>query len=280
MKKKDYLDPKSWQRNCPLCSEVKIYEKYDQFYHASLKNSKCYDCWLKSKFGETNPFYGKKHSKKTKDNVSNYNKNVRVLSEEFIEKARKNLAKVTNKIPVKDIWNTKYSKEEAQLRVEQLHRKQSENSKGSKNPMFGKPSPQGSGNGWSGWYKNWYFRSLKELSYVRNFLEKNNLEWESVNYNIPYVSYDGNERTYTPDFLVIIEGIKVLVEIKPKRLHNTPLVLLKAKAAEDFCKDKDLVYQITDCEMISSEEIGRLHHDKQIIFLPRYEEKFKEKYLI
>jgi hypothetical protein len=43
---------------------------------------------------------------------------------------------------------------------------------GSKNKMYGKPSPQGSGNGWSGWYKGWYFRSLIELSYMVNVIEK------------------------------------------------------------------------------------------------------------
>ena len=31
-------------------------------------------------------------------------------------------------------------------------------SSGENNHMFGKPSPQGSGNGWSGWYKSWFFK--------------------------------------------------------------------------------------------------------------------------
>lgn len=43
-----------------------------------------------------------------------------------------------------------YGKEKA---VE-LKEKLSERFSGEGNPMFGKPSPEGSGNGWSGWYKN------------------------------------------------------------------------------------------------------------------------------
>ena len=39
-------------------------------------------------------------------------------------------------------------------------------SKGKNNPMYGKPSPQGSGNGWSGWYKGIYFRSLLYSSFM------------------------------------------------------------------------------------------------------------------
>jgi hypothetical protein len=36
--------------------------------------------------------------------------------------------------------------------------------------MYGKPSPQGSGNGWSGWYKGKYFRSIMELSFIVEYL--------------------------------------------------------------------------------------------------------------
>ena len=43
---------------------------------------------------------------------------------------------------------------------------------GEQNPMFGKQTPTGAGNGWSGWYKDWYFRSLGELSYVVNVLHE------------------------------------------------------------------------------------------------------------
>ncbi|MBR4316812.1 MAG: hypothetical protein IKP65_07630 [Alphaproteobacteria bacterium] len=43
----------------------------------------------------------------------------------------------------------------------ELKKKYSEKSKGKNNPMYGKPAPKGSGNGVSGWYKGWFFRSLR-----------------------------------------------------------------------------------------------------------------------
>ena len=38
--------------------------------------------------------------------------------------------------------------------------------RGKNNHMYGKPSPNGSGNGWSGHYGSFYFRSLLELSFL------------------------------------------------------------------------------------------------------------------
>ena len=67
--------------------------------------------------------------------------------------------------------------------------------------MFGRPTPQGSGNGWKGWYKGWFFRSLKELSYVVNVLEPNGDIWESAeNIKIPYVNYPSHKgRGFQPN---------------------------------------------------------------------------------
>ena len=47
---------------------------------------------------------------------------------------------------------------------------------GPDNPQYGKPANYDSGAGWSGWYKNWYFRSIYELSFMINYIEKNNLK--------------------------------------------------------------------------------------------------------
>ncbi len=47
-----------------------------------------------------------------------------------------------------------------------LKEKHRQNAIGEGNNMYGRPSPQGSGNGWSGWYKERYFRSLRELMFL------------------------------------------------------------------------------------------------------------------
>ena len=248
---------------------------------AEKEQGVCVECGLKNRIdysGENNPFYGKHHTEETKQAISHFNSEVRILSDEFIETARTNLAKVANTRSIYDIWLEKYGQEEADRRLLEFKQKQSVNNSGEKNSMYGKPSPQGSGNGWSGWYKKWYFRSLRELSYMINFIEANQLNWKvpDKNFKIPYIDYNGKTRTYFPDF--IINDIKV-VEIKPTKLQNTPKVLAKRAAAEIYCKNISMVYEIIDPPIISDEQIKQLFISGIIKFLPRYEEKFKERYL-
>ena len=144
--------------------------------------------------------------------------------------------------------------------------------------MYGKPSPQGSGNGWSGWYKGWFFRSIHELSYMINVIEKNGWKWESgeqKKFSIPYVDWEGKPRTYFADF--VIDG-KLLVECKPKRLHKSVAVQSKQKGAIEFCQKNGLTYQIECPILLSTDEMKSLHDSKKITLLDRYEVKYIERY--
>ena len=231
--------------------------------------------------GESNPFYGKKHTDLTKEKMKNVNKDKSFFQSKDY-KQKQSINSTGNKNPmygktVYQTWIDKYGKEKADLLKIDWLKKQSINSTGKKNPMYGKPSPQGSGNGWSGWYKSWYFRSLKELSYVVNVLEVNKDEWECAGkIKIPYINWNGSERTYSPDFLV---NKKSLIEIKPKRLIGSPSVLLKKEAAEEFCKKQNWDYFIVDPPEIDAQQIKLLYDQKLIKFTKRYEEKYKLLYL-
>lgn len=267
-------------RNCPLCDKIITYTKKGNRQTAEKQKTPCFECGLKNRrdySGENNPFYGKTHSQETIDKISIFNSEIRVLSEDFINQARINLAKVSNNRPLYDIWLEKYGKEIADQKLENFKKKQSENNKGEKNKMFGKPSPQGSGNGWSGWYKNWYFRSLRELSFMINVIETQNLIWETPNNNfkIPYYDYAGNDRTYIPDFII---GNRI-IEIKPKKLHNSPKVLAKKIAAEKFAISLGMTYELIDPPILNEKEIKNLYINGHIKFLDRYEVKFRERFL-
>ncbi len=147
--------------------------------------------------------------------------------------------------------------------------------KGSKNGMYGKPSPTGSGNGWSGWYNGWYFRSLRELTYMIKVIDRFNLDWisgESNKFLIKYKNHKETIRTYRPDF--IING-KYMVEIKPKALHKSKEVISKANAAIKFCNKNGMIYKLKDIGCLSQDEIIQLYESGNIKWLPRYEEKYK-----
>lgn len=272
------MNEKEFQRTCPQCNQIILYKTRSSYYMANKRNSNCESCRKNNLQKERNPFFGKSHSKESKDKIAYFNSEVRILSDEFLERAKSNLAKVTNKRSSYDIWLEKFGKEIADQKLQSFKNKQSKNQSGTNNPMYGKPAPQGSGNGWSGWYKGWYFRSLRELSFMINTIEKQSLQWRTPDktFKISYKDYKGETRTYFPDF--IIENTKV-VEVKPERLHNTPKVLSKRLAAEEFCQKLSMTYEMIDPVLLSNEEIKDLYITGQIKFLDKYDEKFKKRFM-
>lgn len=178
---------------------------------------------------------------------------------------------------VYDVWLEKYGKEEADRRMAELKQKRSERSKGKNNPMYGKPAPKGSGNGISGWYKDWYFRSLRELSYMVNVIEKEGHEWRSLDntsdFRIKYLDANGHERSYCPDFLI---DNKIVVEIKPKKLQELDLVVRKQNAAIMYCKTRNLVHIITDVEILDFSIIEKMVNDGVVRLTDKSLKKFNQ----
>jgi len=257
-----------YTRNCPLCNKELTYSSKYNYQKAKLKKSKCKSCGIKESItderrekmrdrvegrnnpmfgmkGELNPFFGKKHTEETKIKIV-INRDMSVYrSDEF----RKQLA---------------------DEKMKKYRETQSINNSGTKNNMFGKPSPIGSGNGWSGWYKGWYFRSLKELTYMIKVIERYNLEWESAetkDLTIRYLDYNLIERSYTADFIV---NNRYMVEIKPKKLWDSPLIKLKTGAAIEFCNLRGLKYKLIDIDRLSNQEIITLLDNNLIKFIDRY----------
>jgi len=142
--------------------------------------------------------------------------------------------------------------------------------------MFGKPSPQGSGNGWSGWYNGWFFKSLKELSFMINVIERFKFSWESgetKKYRVSYVDYKKTNRNYFSDFIL---NEKFMVEIKPKKLQNSINVKLKKEAAIKFCEKHGLTYKLlAPIKTLSYEDIKLLIQENKLEFIDRYKQKFE-----
>lgn len=193
--------------------------------------------------------------------------------EKIKEYISKNLVKRTG-LNLYEYWAARFGVEKADELNKKLKQRQSNNFSGSGNPMYGKPSPQGSGNGYKGWYKGFYFRSLRELSYLLD-LDDSNIAWssgEAHKFDVPYINYDGTQRTYRPDFFVNNEK---LVEIKPKRLQKTPNIMAKTAAAIEKCKEWGLKYEITDYK-IQAEKIKKALDAGLVKFTRDYEKRFLE----
>ncbi len=174
-------------------------------------------------------------------------------------------------------WLVKYGKEEADRRREKNRSLCSKRCTGSGNPMYGKPTPQGAGNGWKGWYKGTFFRSLRELFFMIEVLEKSGVQWvngEKREYRMEYVDPQGQVRTYSPDY--IVPGV-AMYEIKPKRLWASPLVLAKKKAAEERCKETGMEYILVD-QPIDGDKLVEIYKQGNIKWLKKSEERFKAYY--
>lgn len=280
-----------WERKCPICETLKTYSTYGAYKLAEKNNSKCRKCvaivtGFIDKYatsgkntGINNSFYGKNHTDvsrakmRTKIKRTDHSK---WQTPEFRAKMSKLVSGRKDK-SVYSIWVRKYGEERANQLKEEWIAKKRINSSGSRNPMYGKPTPQGAGNGWSGWYNNWFFRSLRELSYMINVIERTGLQWQTADtkdLRIPYVDYKGSDRTYSADFLI---DERILVEIKPQKLHVSPTVMAKKKAAELFCQAKGLYYNIVDVEPLSDQEIKKLHDCGKLKFTERYEKLYEQR---
>lgn len=291
------------QRNCPSCGKILSYSNKYNCSNAEKLNKICKKCSAKEhsnrenvklkkslnmmgdknpmygKVGNLNPFFGKTHTIESKIKMIE-NRDMSVYqSDEFREKMSKVTKGINNPMfgrSVYSVWIEKYGNEIANEKMKNYKLKQSENNKGSKNSMYGKPSPNGSGNGWSGWYRGWYFRSLKELSYMINVIERFNLYWESAEskeFTIMYKNYEQIDKTYRADFII---NNKYMVEIKPKKLWNTINNNLKKEAAIKFCELNGLKYKITDIDILSYQEILDLYNRGLIQFIDRYADKLKK----
>lgn len=146
--------------------------------------------------------------------------------------------------------------------------KHSANSTGVGNPMYGKPSPAGSGNGWKGWYREFYFRSFRELTFLIQ-AERDGVTWTAgERTSIPY-AFEGAERTYRPDFII---GTR-MIELKPGRLIKSPAVQAKAEAARAYCAANGLTYEIFD-PGIDSDLIQHAYEAGLVQFVGDYEQRF------
>lgn len=170
------------------------------------------------------------------------------------------------------VWIRDHGQEEADRRMAVMAAKKSVKASGKGNPMYGKPAPQRSGNGWKGWYRDWHFRSLREAMFMIE-LDRKGLAWKSAErkpYIIPY-EFMGKARTYRADFIVGNE----LWELKPKCLHHSPSVVAKRLAAERFCAEHGLTYRLEDIE-IRKDVIHEALRAGLIRFDGDYERRFLE----
>lgn len=193
----------------------------------------------------------------------------RFVKEMSLERKVKTKYKKREQKPYREAYIERYGEEEGLVRFAALQAKHRANSSGSGNPMYGKPTPQGSGNGWKGWYKGHYFRSLREAMFMVGMDNKDVAWMHGEKVSIKYL-LDGRDRTYRPDFIVGTQ----MIEIKPIKMHRSPLVQLKAEAGRAYCLANQMTYKLIDIQIDSGAILKKLDSG-DIKFAGDYEARFR-----
>jgi hypothetical protein len=296
-------NPNKYQRNCPKCSKVIDYGTIYAIRNAERDNRKCKSCALSEhsnkdevkkqrsenmkgsknpmfgKYADANPFYGKTHTESVKKKMKIHRESNSHIykTDEFRKKISEALLGDKNPMYGKTFyeqWVLKYGVDVANEKLIEYKNKISQSTSGENNPMYGKPAPRGSGNGWSGWYKGWYFRSILELSYMINIIERFNILWKSAEcneYAIPYI-WGGVKKTYFADFIL---DARYMVELKPISLQKTKQNIAKFEHAKEYCKDKSLIYKVTDIPKIKKEQLIDLVNNGLVILTKKWNERLK-----
>ncbi len=101
-----------------------------------------------------------------------------------------------------------------------------------------------------------YYDSSWELLFMK-LMDKYKLaaSINRVDFKIPYKDKEGNERNYIPDFLVVLNnGLKILIEIKPKRLRFSLRNFEKSLYGRKYCYKNGLKYVLlTEDELFSKQ---------------------------
>lgn len=289
-----------YTRNCPRCQQTICYTNIFNMRNAELYSKVCKKCSasLKDYSNRQDPVYreklkksikesyekgrkpsflGKKHTEETKNVIRERQNSIiqKYKTPEHRDKISKSLLGENNPMygkTVYQVWCQKYGEDEADSREKKRRYKLSISAKGSKNSMYGKPVPKKAGVGWRGYFDGMFFRSLRELMFIIEMYESSTKIESAEKIKINYNNYEGTERTYRPDFLILAE--RKIIEIKPSKLINTDLVQRKFKALQLWCENNGYTCEIKDIAI----DLNKIteYHIKGILL---FEKKYLEKYL-
>lgn len=131
--------------------------------------------------------------------------------------------------------------------------------------------------GWQGYYNNYYFRSILELSYI-HYLIVNNINFKSAEnkeFRIPYI-YRKKKKYYYPDFYLI--DTEEIIEIKPSVKLNDKINIIKFEEAKKIYGNKYKIITELDINKIDLQTCYNLYKNGEIKFNKRIENRFKKYY--
>lgn len=238
-------------RKCPQCNCDRYFKNKNSFKNSQGKV--CSKCAAKNRnyTGEKNPFYGKKHSKKTKDIMSKNHADFTGENNPF-KKAAKNNPDIIKKLSEtkKKLWegrDDEYKKDfGSKLSIAHSKSKTKPSYKNHKHGYF--VSSDG---------KSYYYRSSWEkttLEYL-DLLKKENLieSFELEPFTIEY-EYDGRKYGLRIDFFIKTKNGNIILECKPLGLRNIGKNPVKIEAYQKYCDVNHIKFVLYGIEELETKE--------------------------
>ena len=132
----------------------------------------------------------------------------------------------------------------------------------------------GQGGGYTGKYKNLYFRSLIELTFI---IEAERCGLEIYNAENLFPMTMDNGKVYKPDFYAPDFFGSTIVEIKPSKRVNDEDVEYKASQAAKFCRDNNIQYTIGFDRMLTNDDLKSIYESGDLILTDKMSKRLERK---
>lgn len=92
----------------------------------------------------------------------------------------------------------------------------------------------------------YYDSNLERQMMVKLEADADVAKWQKRHgISIPWIDPNGKRHKYRPDFLVeLTDGTKKIIEVKDPSKMDSPSVLRKRSAAEEWCRQRGLQYEL------------------------------------
>lgn len=132
----------------------------------------------------------------------------------------------------------------------------------------------GQGGGYTGKYKNLYFRSLIELTFI---IEAGECGLEIYNAENLFPITMDNGKVYKPDFYAPDFFGPTIIEIKPSKRVDDQDVEYKASQAAKFCANNNIQYTIGFDRMLTNDRLREVYESGDLVLTNKMSKRLERK---
>lgn len=203
--------------------------------------------------GENNPFFGKKHSDKTRDEMSKNHADFTGDNNPFKNSLNTPEKRIEHSNRCKALWAARdgeWHRKHSEVLSAAVAKQQQANPNMHKGYDCGWIETKKGGKVWC--RSSWEKKVCSHLDFISEVIS-----FKLEPFCIKYIDKSGNTRHSRIDFLALTKGKTIMIEVKPKPLHD--LSSAKIDGYRMFCKENGFVFLLAGKEEVDTvESFGEL----------------------